>query len=303
MWVALSLLAAFASAGTSLVLKQAVAHGGVVVSTVAFRGVAGLLLLAVAAAAAQPGGPWLQPSPAYWRAAALVLPLEVGGMLCLTLALRAGELSLVQPMMGLITLLVMVGGVVFLREMPTPPAAAGILLVTVGVYWVGLRPGGSALEPLRALAHSRASWYALGAAVFWSCTTLLHKLGISLVGPLPWAVTLTAGSALALATALPVMAWRAGGGGGGDVRLLPQRARPWARSVALAGVLFAAQQVGLMISFKLTQAGYVMAVTSTSILIATALGIILLGERGAARQRVVGALLVSAGVALVALMG
>ena len=299
MWVALSLLTAFASACTSLALKQAVGRGGAVVSTVAFRAVAGLLLIPVAVVAAQ-SEPWLQTSPAYWRAAAIVIPLEVGGMLCLTLALRAGELSVVQPMLGLITLFVMAGGAVFLRERPTPPAAAGILLVTAGVYWVGLRPGGSALEPLRALAQSRASWYALGAALFWSGTTLMHKVGIALVGPLPWAVTLTAGSALVLAAALPVMAWRAGRDG---VRLLPRQARPWARSVAIAGAFFAAHQVGIMISFQLTQAGYVMAVVSTSIVIATALGILLLGERGAARQRVVGALLVSAGVALVALLG
>jgi uncharacterized membrane protein len=46
-----------------------------------------------------------------------------------------------------------------------------------------------------------------------------------------------------------------------------------------------------------------MAVSSTSILIATALGIGLLGERSAVRTRAAGALLVTGGAALIALLG
>lgn len=50
MWIAFSLLAAVGAAATSLVLKQTISHGGVVVSTVAFRIVAGILLTGVVVA-------------------------------------------------------------------------------------------------------------------------------------------------------------------------------------------------------------------------------------------------------------
>jgi hypothetical protein len=48
MWISLALLSALASAVVSLVLKQAVARGGVVESTVAFRALGGLMLAALA---------------------------------------------------------------------------------------------------------------------------------------------------------------------------------------------------------------------------------------------------------------
>jgi uncharacterized membrane protein len=293
MWIAFSLTAALGAAATSLILKQTVSHGGVIVSTVAFRVIAGILLTGVVAAT----GSWPELTPAYWRAAALVIPPEVAGMVFLTLALRAGDLSLVQPMLGMLPLFVMLSGVVFLDEMPTPQAAVGILLVTAGVYCVGLQPGGSALEPLRALARSRASWYAIGAALFWTVTTMLHKVGIAEVGPFPWAVTLAMGSGLALAASLPVLGWTHGTLG------LPDHPGLWARLVTLAGCCFALQQIGLHLALRATQAGYVVAVTATSILWATALGILLLRERSHARNRAIGGLLVTTGAITIALFG
>jgi drug/metabolite transporter (DMT)-like permease len=293
MWVAYSLTAALGAASVSLVLKRAVEHGGVLVSTVVFRLIAGLILLAVVLVS----GASPEFTPTFWWATAAVIPPEIVGMVCLSLALRAGELSLVQPLMGLIPLVVTVGGALLLGEVPTPHAAVGVVLVTVGVYCVGLRGRGSVLEPLRALTRSSASWYAMGAVVAWSITTLLHKVGIDEVGPFPWAVTLTLGSAVVLAASLPVLRWKRGTFG------LPARTGPWPALIVLAGVLFALQQSGLHMALQATQAGYVVAVTATSILFATAFGVVLLRERAAARTRVAGALLVSSGAVLIALFG
>lgn len=293
MWIVFALAAALGSAGTSFALKRSVEHAGAVVSTVTFRILAGLLLLCVVAAT----GGWPAMPPAYWRAAGLVLVPEVLGMLCLTLALRAGDLSLVQPLLGLLPPLVMLGGWLFLGEVPTAPAAAGVVLVTGGVYCIGLRPGASALEPLRALARERASWFAVAAAVAWSITTLIHKFGIAAVGPFPWGVTLALGSGLLLAAALPVMGRRTGG------VALPVRWYPWGGYVAVAAVAFALQQAGLYLAMQMALAGYVIAISSTGLLIATGLGIVLMNERGAAGHRLAGALLVSAGAVLIALFG
>ncbi|HYR07193.1 MAG TPA: EamA family transporter [Longimicrobium sp.] len=293
MWILFALAAALGSAGTSFALKRSVEHAGAVISTVTFRILAGLLLLCVVAVT----GGWPAMPPAYWRAAGLVLVPEVLGMLCLTLALRAGDLSLVQPLLGLIPPLVMLGGWAFLDQVPTAPAAAGVVLVTIGVYCIGLRPGASALEPLRALARERASWYAIGAALAWSVTTLIHKVGIDAVGPFPWGVTLALGSGLLLGAALPVMGRRTGG------VALPVRWWPWGGYVAVAAVAFALQQAGLYLAMRMTLAGYVMAISSIAVLIAAGLGIVLLNERGAAAHRLAGALLVSAGAVLIALFG
>lgn len=293
MWLPLAVLAAFASASTSLALKRAVEHGGVIASTAAFRAFAGVLLLGVVLTL----GIFPSPPPAYWRTVAMVIPPEAAGVLCMALALQADDLSRVQPIFGFIPLFVMFGGAAVLHETPSPLGAAGIVLVTIGVYCTGLQQGGSALAPLRALVHSRASWYALLACVFFSVTSVLHKIGIAEVGPLPWGMTLAFGSAFVLTLAFPVLVWRTGGIG------LPRatRAMPWGAFVLLAGLVFALQQIGLQLSLRITEAGYVIAVSATSTLIATAFGILLLGERGAARTRLAGALLVTAGAMLIAL--
>ena len=63
------------------------------------------------------------------------------------------------------------------------------------------------------------------------------------------------------------------------------------------------QQVGLHQALQVAQAGYVVAVSSTSILIAGAVGVLLLGESAAVRARLAGSALVTAGAALIALFG
>jgi uncharacterized membrane protein len=296
MWIAFALISAVCMAGSSFSLKRAVEHGGSVVSTFTARTVSGVLLLGLVAAT----GAWHPLTPAYWTAVGLVLVPEILGTIFLTLALRSGDLSLVQPILGLLPGLVMLGGVVLLGEVPSPPAGAGVLLVTLGVYCVGLQGGGSLLEPLRALGSTRASWFAVGSATAWSLATLVHKRGIAAVGPFPWAATLAFVSAIGLGLALPLLARRTSGEAGWPE---PEQRGPWMRFVCLGGLAWAVQQMGLHTALRMAQAGYVVAISSTGILVATALGILVLGERAAARTRAAGALLVCAGAVLIALFG
>ncbi len=292
MWIMLALLAALGSAGTSLVLKRVVAHGGIVVSTVAFRAVAGVLLLGVVAVS----GAVPHLSAHYWRTAALVMVPEVGGMILMALALSRGELSVVQPLMGLLPLFVMLGGAVFLGEVPSAGAVFGIVLVGAGVYATGMERGGSLWQPLRALVYAPAGRYAAGAAFCWSFTAVLHRVGVAAVGAFPWAVTLCIGSALVLGLSIPLMA---------RIRpvILPERGGPWGKLVVLCGVLFAVQQTGLQLALSLAYASLVIAVTSVSIFLGTLLGVLVLRERTSLGQRLAGGLFVSVGAALVAFFG
>ena len=284
------MLTAIGSATTSLSIKGAVAHRGALRSSVAFRTLAGLILFAIVVAM----GAVHRPTPGYWRAIAMVLPPEALGMACMSLALRRGDLSRVQPVFGLLPVFVMLGGVLFLHEVPTAVAAAGIALVTIGVYCVGLQPGGKAMEPMRALGRDPASRYAVLATLFWSLTTVLHKFGIAEVGPLMWGATVALGSGIVLAAALPFVAR--------PTNATASSFRVWVLWCMAAGVCFAVQQVGLQLALVATQAGYVMAVSAVSTLMGAALGVFALGERGG-RTRLLGALLVTCGAALVALGG
>jgi uncharacterized membrane protein len=292
MWIGLALLSALGNALTSVALKRMLAYGDALLSTVAFRIVAGLLLVAVTTAL----GGWHHATPLYWRTVAMVLPPEIGGLVCMSLALRSGDVSLVAPISGLLPVFVSIEGAIFLAEFPSAISGLGILLVATGVYCIGLQRSGSVLEPLLALARLPATRYAVASALLWSMTTVVHKFGVAEVGPLMWGTTVALGSGLVLSVAIPFS---------GRVRVIDAtqgRARIWIWLLVIASCAFALQQATLQLALQRAQAGYVIALGATGMLLATALGVVLYGERGGP-ARIVGAVLATAGAALVAIGG
>lgn len=292
MWIAFALLSAAGSAGTGLTLKRALGRGGPMASTVGYRAVAGVLLLGAALA-----GPAVHLGADYAGAVALVIPFEVAGTVAFTMALRTGDISLVQPLFGMLPVVVTLGGAVVLGERPTAAALGGIALVGLGVYGLGLDGSRSALAPVRALVREPAGRWASAAVLAWSATAIIHKIGIAASGPMPWAATLTLGSAVAIAAVSPLLPADVRGEGP------PRRAGGWAGWITVCGGLFAVQQVGLQLALSIAPVGYVTALTATSIAMAVFGGVLLLGEREAARRRLMGGLVVSCGAALVALYG
>ena len=289
-WVWFALLSATGSAGTSLLLKRTVARGDAVISTAGFRAISGILIALIVTAL----GAWQQPTAAYWRTLGMLMVPEIGGMVCMALALREGDISRVQPLMGMLPIFVTINGALFMHEIPTVLAACGIVLVAIGVYAVGLRRGASPLEPLYSLAGDRGSWYAVLSALFWSVTPFLHKMGTATVGPLMWSMSVSLGSGLVLGAVLPLR------------RRVPAvvagTAAHWGVLVAATAIPFTLQAVTLQFALQRAQGGYVMAVSSMSTLLATALAVMFFRE-GDAATRIPGAVLVTAGAALIALGG
>jgi transporter family protein len=287
-WVWMALLSATGSAGTSLLLKRTVARGDVLVSTAGFRVISGVLIAMIVVAM----GATRDPTPAFWRTLALLMLPEIGGMVCMALALRLGDVSRVQPIFGLLPIFVTINGAVFMHEIPTVMAACGIVLVAIGIYAVGLRRGQSLLEPFRSLARERGSWFAVLSAVFWSVTPLIHKMGSATVGPLMWAMSVSLASGLVLAAVLPFRRESVFPAAGGRAT--------WVMLVAATAVPFTLQALGLQLALRRAQSGYVLAVSSMSTLIATAFAVLLLGEPDGS-TRIPGAVLVATGAALIAL--
>ena len=140
-----------------------------------------------------------------------------------------------------------------------------------GLYFVRLRMGGRRSSP-SARRDSRASWIvALLAALFWTVTSLTHKIGIAEVGAMPWATALRSARRWRWPRFPP---WR--GRKAAACRATRRRGcadRRLCGSLRRAAVR-AAQRA------RLSQAAYVMAVVSTSILLATMIGVLGLRERG-----------------------
>ena len=130
--------------------------------------------------------------------------------------------------------------------------------------------------------------------MFWSVTPFLHKIGTAAVGPLMWSMSVSLGSGVVLGAVLPFRR---------KVRVVaPGNGARWATLVAATAIPFTLQAVTLQFALQRAQGGYVMAISSMSTLMATALAVLLYAEPDAA-TRIPGAVLVAAGAALIALGG
>ena len=98
-------------------------------------------------------------------------------------AYRTGELSLVYPLMrGVAPLITAVLGILWLRELPALISWLGMLMISIGVIALALRPVGTA--PLL-LGHGRAVGFALGNAAVIAVYTIIDGTGARLAGN-PW---------------------------------------------------------------------------------------------------------------------
>jgi drug/metabolite transporter (DMT)-like permease len=205
--------------------------------------------------------------------------LELAYFALLALAYSRFELSAVYPLArGSAPVIVLAVSVAALGASLSAGQVVGVLLVAGGVLLVRGARGGRREELLLALA--------VGAAI--AGYTLVDKEGLTHAGPLPYLeLVLVVPAAVYLA----VLASR-----GGRERVAAQVTV----TTALAGIgMFAAYALTLA-ALRLAPAAPIAAVRETSIVIATALGAVVLHE-AVGRARVVGALVIVAGVAAIAL--
>ncbi|MEA2448551.1 MAG: hypothetical protein QOG63_483 [Thermoleophilaceae bacterium] len=206
--------------------------------------------------------------------------LHVGYFALLALAYTRADLSVVYPLArGSAPVLVLVGAVLILGESPSALQAVGVVLVASGV--MGVR--GFAGDGDRA-----GELLGLSVGVTIAAYTVVDKQGVGHASPLPYLWLL-----LAPSTAI-YCAWLARSRGRA---VLMAELRP---VTALAGAGMMGAYALVLGALQLGPASGVAATRETSILIATMLGALFLGER-VGPLRVLGALAIVAGVAAVAL--
>lgn len=121
---------------------------------------------------------WVVPPPAResWPYIAGSVSTHVAYYFLMIRAYRAGDLSLVYPLMrGVAPLVTGVLGIVWLREMPAPLAWGGMVLISLGVMLLALRtvdhaPSGAAVG------------YALANASVIACYSIIDGTGARLAG-------------------------------------------------------------------------------------------------------------------------
>jgi len=279
----------------ALVLAAAVLHAGW--NALAKRGSDPLAFLALCSCVAAPilaplAVPWLWRDGLPARAMPFVLgtiALHVLYFYALGRAYSTGAYSIVYPIArGLGVALVPVGAYVLLDERLSPIGVVGIVGVVAGVitlHQVGQR-------------HAVATGAPLGAATVWALITglsiaaysLNDKAGVARLHPVPYMLLMEAGCGLVL---LPAA-------------LLTRREavrREWVanwRAILAVGAMSAGGYTLVLLAFRLSKAGYVVAARELSIVLSALIGTLWMGE-GRVGPRLAAASIVLAGVACVAL--
>ena len=215
-----------------------------------------------------------------WPMAAASVVIHFGYYLTLAQAYRTGDLSFAYPLMrGTAPLLVTLLGMLFLRELPTPSIAIGIVLICSGIV---------AIAFAQRHHHPRAAVYwALGNAAIIGVYTLIDGAGARASGnALSYVVYLTFFEGVFF---LVWLRWRKG------APAVTYIARQWRRG--LLGGFCSVAAYGIVL-WAMTRApiAAVSALRETSVLFAAVIGTVLLKE-GFGFARLAGAASVVAGVA------
>ena len=222
-----------------------------------------------------------------WLLVLLSALFETGYFLALSAAYRIGDLSLVYPLArGTAPIVVAPLAVLLLGERPSVQGVAGIALVVLGIF-------ASHVAHLRAGAASPETRRAIGLALVTGLMTagysLVNKVGVSLV-PVP----IYSGSVFAVNVVLFALVLRRRG-----VPLPIGRDARWGPMAAI-GASMMTTYMAIMLAMTLAPVSYVVAAREVSIVFGAALGALVLRERHPL-SRVVGAVIIFAGLALMAL--
>lgn len=235
------------------------------------------------------GWPALEPGFFAWCVAFGVC--QTISTLALSKALKLGDISFVTALWK-VSLLILLGmAYLSIGERPSVLGVAGVLLSAAGVYLLNVsRARISPWEPLVVLVTDRGQRYTLLAAVFYAPSVITIKQAIVASDP----ATGTLGGYTAASLIMTPIALAT------SARHFPAVGRHWRDFVAL-GLFAALTTLSQGTAYTLTLSSYVEAVKQVEILFAMAIGVLVFGEAQRVRESAAGAIVMLAGMVLLAL--
>ena len=246
-------------------------------------------------------------SPLAWALAAASGAWELAYFIVLSAAYRRGDLSTVYPIArGTAAVGAVAAGLVLLGERPGPVALAGVAVLVAGGWFVR--------RPAMATRSSAVGW-ALLTGVTITGYSVVDAVGAREGPPwvYGWAMFAIAAAFLSGWVAVDArsgfssrVAHRALARGGMAARLASapdassDAAPPWGRAIA-AGLLILGAYFLVLYAYSVAPLSLVSPLRESAVVLATAWGILGLGEREGAAQRLGGAALIALGGVLVAI--
>lgn len=231
----------------------------------------------------------IPPAPFWWLVLGVSLPIEIAQFYIGITAIQRSPLSLIAPLGSATSIFLIPAGYFVLGEVPARIAVVGILAIVVGAFVLGWRVGETRrlAESLRNVFSEPGSWLVLTSAALVSISIVVLKRSFTYASPHLTAFYIVA----ALALALTPLAF-----------LRPSPLPAERRGQLFVGLSFlSGASLGLhYFGLSLLPAAYFISVKRTSMLWNVLFGRLFFGE-GNIRERFFGALLMVAGVILIAL--
>ncbi len=238
--------------------------------------------------------PWPALPPKFWLTLALLYPLETIAMLCYMEALRVSPLSVTVPYLAFTPAFIILTGRIILGEKLSPPGILGVFLIVCGSYFLHLgEVKRGLLAPFKATFRERGSRLMLVVAFIYSITSVYLKVGISHSERFFFAFFYYSFLGLFMALVL---------------KLFFRKVSPLGvmRECPKGFLLVAAAQSAAVVchvwALSLAPVAYMIAIKRLSVLFGVLIGGIVFKEM-AFRARLTGAILMVAGVFLIALKG
>jgi len=203
-------------------------------------------------------------------------------------AYKESDASIVTPMFAISPLLVLFTSFIILGEVPDLLGGIGVVLIAVGAYVLKLDESTGALDPLRKLWEEKGVRIIMVVILLYSVTANIDKIGVQMSSPVMWPLATYTISSIFM---LPLM-----------MRKSPQwksKIKNEWKPLGLLGVLGGGAIILQMAALELTLVSYVISIKRLSIPIAVGFSYFMLDEKSGFKDRMIGSLLMVAGVILI----
>lgn len=232
--------------------------------------------------------PDLNREAVFWLA--FVSPLELVAMILYVKAISRYEISLVVPFLSLTPLLLLLTGSLFLGEEISPSGVLGVCTVVIGIYIMNisdLRDG--MLAPFVNIFRNRGVVYVMLVAIIYTVTSTIGKRIVTLVGPSFMSFWYLASLTVLLFVFITIR----------REPIIDVLRRNLLINLAI-GTLVGLAAYTLFTSYQFIPVSYAITLKRTSILFAVLWGRIFFNESDF-RKRLLGSLIILAGVAIIIL--
>jgi uncharacterized membrane protein len=206
-------------------------------------------------------------------------------------AIKRAELSFTVPLVTLTPLFMLLTSPIMIGQFPGPIGIAGIFLIVVGTYILNIDGNkGNVFAPLKNLISNKGSRYMLIVAFIWSITANIDKIGIEETSPIFWAFSK---DFLIMIYLLPVMLVKS--------KAPFQQLRNRAKSLFYVGLFRTTSVLTQLFAIQFILVAYVVSIKRSSALLIVLYSFFFLNERKYFKTRLIGIIIISVGLILVAL--